>query len=139
MFLDCTCFRVRRLSRQLTQLYDDALRPTGLRVTQFSMLSALRNEGPMTVVALSQGLGADSTSVSRALRPLMDKGFASLDDGADKRSKSVSLTEAGHKKLSEADLLWEVAQNKVANLLSPDWREQFDKELDQISERMRKS
>jgi len=136
MILDCTCFRIRRLSRQITQLYDEALRPTGLRVTQFSMLSALRNGGPMTVAALAQGLGADPTSISRALRPVIAKELAVLSEGPDKRSKSVALTDLGQAKLDAANPYWETAQSKVASLLSPDWRERFDHQLDEVSERI---
>jgi DNA-binding MarR family transcriptional regulator len=75
MDLDCTCFRVKRLSRLITQLYDAAVRPAGLRSTQFSLLAALRNAGPMTVSALAKGLGADTTSISRALAAVAARGL----------------------------------------------------------------
>lgn len=90
----------------------------------------------MTVAALAQGLGADPTSISRALRPVIAKELAVLSEGPDKRSKSVALTDLGQAKLAAADPYWETAQSKLASLLSPDWRERFDHQLDEVSERI---
>jgi hypothetical protein len=88
MDLDCTCFRVKRLSRLITQLYDAAVRPAGLRITQPSLLAASLNAGPMTVSALAKGLGADTTSISRALVAVAARGLVVLEDGADTRRDS---------------------------------------------------
>ncbi len=136
MNLNCTCFRVRKLSRQITQLYDDALRPTGLRITQYSMLSAIRDHSPLSVAALAEGLGADPTSVSRALRPVIAKGWVLLSDGTDGRSKLVLLTEEGRRKLIEADSHWRGAERAVSRLLPGDLKAVFNDSLDEIGTRI---
>ena len=136
MELDCTCFRVKRLSRAITQLYDEAVRPVGLRVTQFSLLSALRNEGPMTVAALAAGLGADTTSISRALSALQSRDLVALGKGQDKRSKSVSITPQGRKLLRKAEPHWLEAQRRIAEVLGPDGQRDLDCQLDALSRRI---
>jgi DNA-binding MarR family transcriptional regulator len=136
MILDCTCFRLRRLSRQVTQRYDDALRPVGLRVTQFSLLSALRNAGPMTVANLAKGLGADTTSMSRALATVAKKNWVRMDDGSDKRSKSVTITAEGLALLERARPLWQRAQSEVSEILGGDVHKALDSQLDALSRRI---
>ena len=136
MDLDCTCFRVKRLSRAITQLYDDAVRPVGLRITQFSLLSALRNEGPMTVAALAAELGADTTSISRALAALQSRELVVLGKGQDRRSKSVSITPRGTELLREAEPYWLEAQRRIAEALGSDGQRDLDHQLDALSRRI---
>jgi len=136
MILDCTCFRVRRLSRQISQLYDEALRPTGLRVTQFSLLSALKNDGPMTVAALAQGLGADTTSISRAVAAVEAHGWVLIEPGPDKRSKSVSISDLGLEVLRTADPYWRKAQQHIADVLGLDGQLDLDAKLDELFHRL---
>lgn len=133
MILNCTCFKLRRLSRQITQLYDDSLRPTGLRITQFSLLSILRKEGSMPVVKLANGLGSDPTSISRALRPLMLKKFVEINSGSDKRSKLVCITNEGVRKLLEADLYWHDAQEKVSKSFGAEQLLKLENEVELLS------
>lgn len=136
MDLDCTCFRIRRLSRQISQLYDEALRPAGLRVTQFSLLSALRNKGPMTVATLARGLGADRTSISRALAAVQAHGWVMVEAGTDKRSKTVSISQAGLETLQNAEPFWETAQQHIANALGGDGQANLDARLDDLFQRI---
>lgn len=133
MDLDCTCFRIKRLSRLITQLYDAAVRPVGLRITQFSLLSALRNEGPMTVSALAKGLSADTTSMSRALAAVAARGLVVVEDGADRRSKSVSITAAGIDLLRQAEPYWRQAQQQIAEALGAQGQRDLDQQLDALS------
>ena len=136
MILDCTCFRLRRLSRQVTQRYDDALRPVGLRVTQFSLLSALRNDGPMSVGNLARGLGADTTSMSRALAALTAKDWVRISEGANKRSKSIAITVDGLALLERATPHWQRAQVEVAEVLGEEVKQTLDSQLDELSRRI---
>ena len=136
MDLNCTCFRVKRLSRAITQLYDEAVRPVGLRITQFSLLSALRNEGPMTVATLATGLGADTTSISRALATLQSRELVALREGPDKRSKSVSITLPGRELLRQAEPHWLEAQRRIAEALGSDGQRDLDRQLDALSRRI---
>lgn len=61
----CMCATLRRASRALTQLYDEALRPLGLRATQFTVLQALSFTGEVSQGELGQLLAMDSTTLTR--------------------------------------------------------------------------
>lgn len=136
MDLDCTCFRVRRLSRQITNIYDEALRPTGLKVTQFSLLSALRNFGPLSVAALAKIIHTDTTSMSRALRPVMEAGWVSVQAGSDRRSKLVALTRKGRQTLASAVPHWQEAQGRISDLLGRSEKKTLDRQLDELAQRI---
>lgn len=136
MNLDCTCFRIRQVSRRITQLYDAALRPVGLRVTQYSLLSALRNEGPMSVAELAKGIGADTTSLSRAVATVSRKGWVVVREGPDKRSKSVAISKAGLNLLDQAEPHWQRAQEKIAVSLGADGKRNLDAQLAELSARI---
>ena len=109
----CACGRLRRASRALTQLYDDLMAPSGLRVTQFSLLRTLAREGPSTMSALAEALLLDRTALSRTLDPLAERGLVAIDPGRDARTREVSLTRAGAKAIRAAEPHWTRAQNRV--------------------------
>ena len=71
----CACGRLRRATRALTQLYDDLMAPSGLRVTQFSLLRTLERDGPQRITALAAAALLDRTALSRTLDPLVDAGL----------------------------------------------------------------
>src|SRR5947207_13920835 len=77
----CACGRLRRASRALTQFYDDALAPTGLRVTQLSLMRTLAREGTTRVSALAKVFMLDRTALSRALDPLVARGYVRIVSG----------------------------------------------------------
>ena len=77
----CTCGRLRRAARALTQLYDDLMAPSGLRVTQFSLLRTLSREGTSRMSALAELLLLDRTALSRTLDPLVERGFVAIVAG----------------------------------------------------------
>jgi DNA-binding MarR family transcriptional regulator len=109
----CTCFRLRSLTRRVTQLYDQALAPSGLTVTQYSLLAhALRQVAP-TVSELAQQLFTDRTTLTRNLKPLADAGLIKVGDGADARSKAVLVTAKGRDALRAARPLWKEAQARL--------------------------
>ncbi|WP_410481826.1 MarR family winged helix-turn-helix transcriptional regulator [Pseudomonas plecoglossicida] len=138
MNLDCTCFRVRRLSRHISQLYDDALRPAGLRVTQFSLLSALKKNGTMTVTSLADYLGSDHTSISRALATLKSHDWVMLIQGGDKRSTLVEISNLGLEVVREATPHWSNAQQRISELLGSGTKLELDKRLDELFMRLSK-
>jgi DNA-binding MarR family transcriptional regulator len=67
---DCNCSAVRSAARHVTRLYDQLLAPTGLRVTQFSILAKLTRRGPLTINALAEDMVMDRTTLGRNIRPL---------------------------------------------------------------------
>ena len=116
----CTCGRLRRATRALTQLYDDAMAPAGLRVTQFSLLRTLAREGPLTISALASRQLLDRTALSRNLDPLLDMGLVEVIRGRDARTKEVAISRKGTAALREAEPYWMRAQKDVARRIGSD-------------------
>jgi len=110
----CACGRLRRAARALTQLYDDAMAPAGLRVTQFSLLRTLANEGPRRITELADRQLLDRTALSRNLDPLIEKGLVAVAPGRDARTRDVALTAKGAAALRRAEPFWKQAQADVA-------------------------
>jgi DNA-binding MarR family transcriptional regulator len=113
----CTCGRLRRATRALTQLYDDLMAPSGLRVTQFSLLRTLSREGPSRMSALAEALLLDRTALSRTLDPLVARGMVAIVAGRDARTREISLTRDGEKALRSAERYWLRAQAQVTDRL----------------------
>ena len=109
----CACGRLRRATRALTQLYDDLMAPSGLRVTQFSLLRTLAREGPSRMSALAEALLLDRTALSRTLGPLAARGLVAIVAGRDARTREISLTRAGEKAIRAAQPHWKRAQHQV--------------------------
>jgi DNA-binding MarR family transcriptional regulator len=119
----CTCGRLRRAARSLTQLYDDAMAPSGLRITQFSLIRTLVREGPMRIGDLASMLLLDRTAMSRNLEPLFARGLVSLTTGRDARTRVAAITRKGEAAFADAEPHWRRAQAKVAQMLG---RERLD-------------
>ncbi len=113
----CACGRLRRASRALTQLYDDAMGCAGLRVTQFSLLRTLAREGPTTIGALAENALTERTALARNLDILADQGLVAIRKGRDARTRVASITRAGEKAIAEAMPHWHEAQRKVGALM----------------------
>jgi DNA-binding MarR family transcriptional regulator len=110
----CACFNIRKTARVITQLYDDMLRPTGLRVTQFSLLMGTRSLEPVTVSRLADVMAMDRTTLTRNLRPLEKQGLIRVAAGEDRRERQMALTVRGQQALAKALPLWEQAQARIA-------------------------
>jgi DNA-binding MarR family transcriptional regulator len=115
----CTCFSLRKATRAVTQLYDEALRPTGLRSTQFSLLTLLEAAGPLPMTRLADEAVMDRTTLSRNLEVLEREGLVRIRPGADARVREVELTRAGSARLEDALPRWEQAQRAIARSLGP--------------------
>ena len=108
--VQCLCATARAAGRELTRRYDAALRPTGLRTTQLSLLSRLEDDGPLTVSRLAARLGLDRTSLTRELAVLAALDLVSIGAGSDRRARVAALTPAGAATLAAAWPHWEAAQ-----------------------------
>lgn len=106
----CNCAALRQAARVVTRHYDRALAPMGLRITQYPILAWLASAGPMTMHVLAERLVMDRATLGHNLRPLEAQGFVALAVGEDKRSRVVTLTETGRRKLREARPAWREAQ-----------------------------
>ncbi len=114
----CVCFNIRKSARAITQLYEDALRPTGLRATQFTLLVATRVMGTATISGLAKVLVMDRTTLTRNLKPLEKQGFVRILPGKeDRREREVTLTITGQETLTEALPLWKTVQEAVIEAL----------------------
>ena len=109
----CTCAKARRTARHLTREYDRALKPAGLKLTQYSVLANLVRSGGMSITALAERLAMDRTTMTRNLRPLERTGWVVVQDGPDRRSRSVEITEAGKGVYEQAVPLWQEAERAV--------------------------
>ncbi|HWC46191.1 MAG TPA: MarR family winged helix-turn-helix transcriptional regulator, partial [Casimicrobiaceae bacterium] len=127
----CACGRLRRATRALTQLYDDAMAPAGLRVTQFSLLRTLARDGRLRISDLAERQLLDRTALSRNLDPLVDRGYADVTRGDDARTREAAITAKGAAALRRATPHWERAQKDVAARLG---REKLDALIDVLGE-----
>lgn len=104
----CLCLHVQRAARALARRFDDALRPVGLTNGQFSLMMALNRPVPATFGPLAELLAMDRTTLTAALKPLQRRGLVDIAvDPADRRSRLLTLTEAGRALLSSAVPIWE--------------------------------
>jgi len=109
----CNCLALRQAARQVTQIYDQLLAPSGLRATQYSILARLQRKGPMTINALAAELVMDRTTLGRNILPLERDGLIAIAAGrADRRSKEVRLTGAGTARFRAAFKAWQGAQGR---------------------------
>ncbi len=101
----------------MIRAYDDALRPSGLRSTQFSMLGVVKAFSPLCSAKLGELMVIDKTTLPRSLALLVREGLVEVRKGDDRREKLLSLTEAGEFRFRRAYPLWKAAQNRVKKRL----------------------
>lgn len=115
--LDCACASLRRAARAVTQRYEAALRGSGLKVAQFTLLRAFDLLGTSPQSALVKFLALDPTTLSRSLRPLAAAGWIRATEASDRRETRWELTAEGHRKLQRARPAWERAQRDFRAVL----------------------
>ena len=127
----CAGWNLRKATRAITQLYDKALRPTGLRATQFNLFVAIRMFGSVTVTRLAKMAVMDRTTLTRNLKPLEKQGLVKVTPGKDRRMKVVTLTEKGNETLIKALPIWKETQARVIEELG---QERWSSMLTDLSE-----
>jgi DNA-binding MarR family transcriptional regulator len=133
----CACFKVRKAARAITKLYEEVLRPSGLRSTQFSLLMAVRVMGPVTVVKLAQATVMDRTTLTRNLQILEKRRLIEIKPGEDRREREVTLTALGMDVLAQAIPLWEAAQERVRQGLGEEKMHNLLADLSEMISRLR--
>ncbi len=113
---ECACGSLRRAARVVTKLYDDALKPTGLRATQFGLLSNLMALGSSTLTQLADAMVLDHTTLTRNLDVLEARGLVVTEGGEDRRERQLRLSEKGIASLTEAYPLWQAAQARAMEI-----------------------
>lgn len=125
--LPCLCASLRRSSRALTQHYDDALRPLGLRATQFTVLQALSLAGEVSQGRLGQILAMDSTTLTRTLAIMLQQGWIVKRRGKDRREWRLRLAAAGTAQLDRALPVWHKVQARLKQKLGAErWTSLFN-------------
>ncbi len=109
-------------ARAVTRAYDEALRPTGLRATQLSVLVAVGTGEAQSIAALAQVLGMDRSTLTRNLGPLEREGLVKVGLEGWRRSRTLEITKKGQSRLREALPLWKKAQDMLKGRLgNRDW------------------
>lgn len=106
----CTNLKLRQLMRRVAQHYDAEVGKTGLKGTQYSLLSHVVKLGPLRAVDLAAVMRVSTSTLSRNLQPLIAAGWIEVNAGNDARSRLISATEAGQTKRTEAQRKWRIAQ-----------------------------
>ena len=106
----CTNLKLRQLSRAVTRHYDAFVAPTGLKNTQYSLLSHVVLLGPIRPTELAAQMRLEASTLTRNLQPLVAQGWIELGPGDDARSRLVSATESGRAKRAEGQRAWKQAQ-----------------------------
>lgn len=117
--LDCTCFRVRRAARRVTQIYSRHLAPSGLKISQFSLLGNILGQGPVTIGRLSELLSTDRTTLTRNLSPLLKQALVERAASGDRRRHELVATPAGRALFKRALPLWAAAEEEVRTAMGP--------------------
>lgn len=133
----CACEGLRRTARALTQHYERALGPSGVRATQLPILVALAAKGPLPVTPLAEALVMDRTTLTRNLRILEKQALVAVGRGADRRMRVVYLTPKGRGILRQALGLWRRAQGSVEERFGPRRLEGLLAELASLTELVR--
>jgi DNA-binding MarR family transcriptional regulator len=115
--LPCMCASLRRATRVVTQRYDEALRHTGLTITQFTILRTISATGEITQGRLGTILAMDSTTLTRTLGLMKRRGWIAKDHGEDRRERRMRLTRGGRTELDRAVPHWQAAQEALRTRL----------------------
>jgi DNA-binding MarR family transcriptional regulator len=121
----CLCLNLRRSARQITQFYDERLRASGLRTTQFQLLAAISllvaRTGPAAQQPLADLMGMDRTTLTRNLALLERQGYVQVETALrDRRERAIELTPAGRLALDQAMPLWQDAQAIMRERIAAD-------------------
>jgi DNA-binding MarR family transcriptional regulator len=109
----CTNLKLRQASRRVTRHYEAYLGPTGLKITQYSLLSYVVKLGPLQPGALAAALQMDASTLSRNLQPLLRQGWLRASTGTDARCRVIEATPEGRARRAQAQKAWKDAQQAL--------------------------
>ena len=117
--MQCHCLAARKRARAITRHFEAALRPHGLRATQFSILAMLALAGPRPMGRIALGLGLERTTLTRAAALLERDGLLAPAPAPDARARPLAITPAGRRRLKAALPAWKRAQAAVPTRFGP--------------------
>ncbi|USG62502.1 MarR family winged helix-turn-helix transcriptional regulator [Sneathiella marina] len=129
----CLCIELRSAAQKLTKIYDKALKPVGITVTQFSLLHKVQHLDHPTLNDLAKATDLDRSTLGRNLRLLQNIGLIKMQSGTDARTKIIHLTKSGHRLFDQAAPLWQKVQSTLKNRLGEDKRSVLTELLTDLS------
>jgi len=127
----CLATRVRQLSRIITRVYDDAMRPIGVTASQYTLLAQLASRDSITAVEIGHVLDIEKSTLSRNLKRLLALGHIIMDPPAGRRGRGLHLTAKGQAVLKEAFPIWQDAQKRAVSVMGAESRNVLDSLLGQ--------
>ena len=127
----CLATRVRQLSRIITRVYDDAMRPIGITASQYTLLAQLAARDSITAVEIGHELDIEKSTLSRNLKRLLALGHIIMDPPAGRRGRGLHLTAKGQAVLKEAFPIWQDAQKRAVSAMGAESRNVLDSLLGQ--------
>ncbi len=127
----CISTRVRQLSRIVTRVYDDAMRPLGITASQFTLLTQLAQQDGITAVEIGHSLDIEKSTLSRNLKRLLALGHITMDPPAGRRGRGLHLTPKGEMVIQQGFLVWREAQTRTIRVMGPESRSILDNLLGQ--------
>ena len=128
----CACRKMRQASRKITRMYDEVLRPAGIKATQFNVLAIVALGDEATLTELAETLGMDRTTLSRNLRPLERDGLVEVSAEGYRRARSANITNKGVAVMEKALPLWRSAQKSLKRRLGDDIWNRIQIELAEV-------
>jgi DNA-binding MarR family transcriptional regulator len=126
MSASCIATRIRQLSRMITRVYDNAMRPLGITASQFTLLGQLAEQDGITAVEIGFTLDIEKSTLSRNLKRLIALGLILMDPPAGRRGRGLHLTPKGQAVIKEGYPVWQWAQYKAVRVMGPDSRTTLD-------------
>lgn len=130
----CACRKMREASRKITRMYDEALRPAGIKGTQFTLLAVVARQDQATLTELAGTLGMDRTTLSRNLGPLTRNGLIEVSAEGYRRARSAEITDHGVAVLEKALPLWRSAQKSLKRRLGDEMWNRVQNELTEVGQ-----
>ena len=116
----CICTALRQAASQSTALYDEALAPSGIKVTMFRLLRHINAGESVSITELAEIVSLDRSTLGRNLRVLEKQSLVSIGSGEDGRARMVSLTKTGRAVLQDAEPRWQTAQSRFVEIVDND-------------------
>ena len=120
---NCLAMRAQKAVRTMTRAYDEAMRPIGVTSAQFTLLMYVKSGAGQSISFMAEMLSMERTTLTRNLRPLEKAGLVAISNEGYRRTRSISLTEAGEQKLKDGLPLWREVQERTVRKLGDNWRE----------------
>lgn len=128
----CNCINLRRASLSITEVYDEMLKSSGLKISQYLLISNIKRLGPVSVSNIALEIRLDRTTIVRNLKPLEERGFIVDVAAKGSRNRQLILTDKGLEVLNVAKPLWLEAQNFIKQYLGEEDMNTLTKLLSKI-------